>query len=67
MVYSLCQALLIMIDTIKKWLFRKWGNWEIYKEHHKTDINYKKNGRIITTLKRTSNDGKVQYKTVKNY
>ena len=56
-----------MIDTIKKWLFRKWGNWEIYKEHYKTDINYKKNGRIITTLKRTSNDGKVQYKTVKNY
>ena len=56
-----------MIDDVKRWLFRKWGDWTVYTEHHLTDINYRKNGKIRTTLKRVSNDGKVQYKIVKNY
>jgi hypothetical protein len=56
-----------MRDKIIKWWNREWSNWEIYKEDYKQDINYETNWKMITTLRRTSNDGLIQYKTIRNY
>ena len=56
-----------MIDTLKKWLFRKWNKWEVFREDYKLDINRNKDHRIITTMRQVSNDGLIRYKTVKNF
>jgi hypothetical protein len=56
-----------MTDKIKKWWNRKWSNWEIHRDDFKYDINRDIDWKKITTLKRTSNDGLIEYKTVKNY
>lgn len=56
-----------MLDKINKWWNRKWSNWEVFKEDYKYDINRDTNWKMITTLKRISNDGVVEYKTVRNY
>ena len=45
-----------MIDDIKKWWNRKWSNWEFYS---KSEWNY----WII--LRRTSNDGLIEFKKIK--
>ena len=57
----------MMRDTIQKWWNRKWSNWEVYKEDYKYDINKHIDWKIITTLRRISNDGMIEYKTVRNY
>jgi hypothetical protein len=44
-----------MIDDIKKWWNRKWSNWEI-------DSSSEWNWYII--LRRTSNDGLLQFKKI---
>jgi hypothetical protein len=56
-----------MLDKINKWWNRKWSKWEIFKEDYKYDINRNTDWKIITTLKRISNDGLIEYKTVRNY
>jgi len=49
-----------MRDFIKKWWNRKWGNWE-----HVQDLIYS-NGQISgVIIKRTSNDGLVQFKKIR--
>jgi hypothetical protein len=51
-----------MLDIIKKWWFRKWSDWTIDKEYLKYPaINM---GKTII-LRRTSNDGLIQLKTIK--
>ena len=51
-----------MLDIIKKWWFRKWSSWIVDKEYLKHPaLNM---GKIII-LKRTSNDGLIQLKTIK--
>lgn len=45
-----------MIDSINKWWNRKWSNWEF-------DSESKWNYYII--LRRTSNDGLIQFKQIK--
>ena len=45
-----------MLDKINKWWNRKWSNWEILKEDYK-----------YATLRRISNDGLIEYKTIRNY
>lgn len=51
-----------MLNIIKKWWFRKWSNWAVDKEYLKYPaLNM---GKIII-LKRTSNDGLIQLKTIK--
>ena len=44
-----------MIDDIKKWWNRKWSNWEF---DSKSEWNY------YIILKRTSNDGLIQFKKI---
>ena len=56
-----------MLDKINKWWNRKWSNWEIFKEDYKYDINRDTDWKMITTLRRTSNDGLIEYKSVRNY
>jgi len=56
-----------MKDKIKKWWNREWSNWEIHTEDKKYDVNRNTNWKKITTLKRISNDGIIEYKIVKNY
>jgi hypothetical protein len=49
-----------MKDSIKKWWNRKWGNWE----HIQDLTNY--SGELSgIILKRTSNDGLVQFKKIR--
>ena len=45
-----------MIDDIKKWWNRRWSNWEF-------DSTGEWNWYII--LRRTSNDGLIQFKKIK--
>jgi hypothetical protein len=49
-----------MLDTIKKWWNRKWSDWEPYEiwETYFRDNLSKKH----LVLKRTSNDGLIEYK-----
>ncbi len=56
-----------MLDKINKWWNRKWSNWEILKEDYKYDINRQTDWKMITTLRRISNDGLIEYKTIRNY
>lgn len=56
-----------MLDKINKWWNRKWSNWEIFKEDYKYDINRNTDWKRITTLRRISNDGLIEYKSVRNY
>ena len=44
-----------MIDYVKKWWKRKWSNWEYDSESH---WNY------YIILKRTSNDGLIEFKKI---
>ena len=57
----------VMRDLINKWWNRKWSNWEIHRDDFLYDINRDTDWKKITTLKRISNDGLIQYKTIKNY
>jgi len=56
-----------MIDLIKKWWNRTWSTWEIHSEDKKYDVNRSTDWKTITTLKRVSNDGLIQYKIIKNF
>jgi hypothetical protein len=49
-----------MKDLIKKWWNRKWGNWE-----HIQDLTYSTGELSGIILKRTSNDGLVQFKKIR--
>jgi len=52
-----------MIDRILKWLNREWSNWELDSQGQKYYSLPDKEYYII--LKRTSNDGLVEFKKVK--
>jgi len=49
-----------MLDEIKKWWNRKWSNWEIEREYFSWA-----NFTTCIVLKRTSNDGLIEFKEVK--
>lgn len=44
-----------MRDYVSKWWNRKWSNWE---------FEYKSEWNFYIVLKRTSNDGLIQYKKI---
>lgn len=56
-----------MKNKIYNWWNRKWSNWEVFSEDYKYDCNRNTDWKRITTLKRTSNEGLIRYKVIKNY
>lgn len=56
-----------MLDKINKWWNRKWSNWEVLHNDYKYDINKNTDWKRITTLRRISTDGLIEYKSVRNY
>jgi purine nucleoside permease len=51
-----------MIDKLKKWWNRKWGNWKLDSVGQKYYTQSDNKHYII--LKRTSNDGLVEFKRI---
>ena len=49
-----------MRDRIKKWWNREWGNWELVQ-----NLTYHNDELSAIILKRTSNDGLIQFKKVR--
>jgi hypothetical protein len=49
-----------MLDTIKKWWNRKWSNWEEENEYFSFG-----GGATYIVIKRTSNDGLIEFKELK--
>lgn len=55
-----------MKDKISKWWNRKWGIWEEYENiYSMLDYGYK-DELIAVKLKRTSNDGLIEFKIIKH-
>ncbi len=51
-----------MKNLILKWWNREWSNWELY--HEAQDYFTTANKNYYVVLKRTSNDGLVQFKKI---
>ena len=51
-----------MKDLILKWWNREWSNWEL--DHNGQDYFTLSNKNYYIVLKRTSNDGLIQFKKI---